>query len=361
MASQTRTHIRRLRKRFGSGTRVQEEAAALRQRVGELKGHIEYLARRLHLAEYIAGQLSEVGFTGASWIEPKRFARWLSWSPPGHFYSPIPDERELDAAAERIWPEKWPTELPGIDLRAEEQLAMFSTVAKFGREFEIYDRPTAPWRYHTDNTAYGAGDALTLHGMLRHLRPQRLIEIGSGYSSAMTLDTVEHYLDGTTQLTFIEPYPQLLSSLLHDSDREHVTIVPRPVQDVPLDLFSTLQAGDILFIDSTHVLKTGSDVAWLYANVVSNLNEGVYIHIHDMFHPFEYPRIWVMEGRAWTEAYLVRAFLSFNSDFEIVLFNDWLAVHHFDRIETELPPMAANTGGALWLRRTRASRPILTS
>ncbi len=123
-----------------------------------------------------------------------------------------------------------------------------------------------------------------------------------------------------------------------------------------MEVFSALQAGDVLFIDSTHVLKTGSDVAWLYGDLLPALNEGVYVHIHDMFYPFEYPREWVLEGRAWSEVYVVRAFLAFNTDFEIVLFNDWLGTFHRDRIAAELPLMLANSGGALWLKRTAKSR-----
>ena len=88
-----------------------------------------------------------------------------------------------------------------------------------------------------------------------------------------------------------------------------------------METFAALEGGDILFIDSTHVLKTGSDVVRLYNEIVPRLNAGVIVHIHDIFYPFEYPRDWVLEGRAWSEAYLVRVFLAFNSEYEILLFN----------------------------------------
>lgn len=322
-------------------------------RVREVTQHLSHVEGRLHLAEHKIKQLVDAGFTTDEPIDTEAFARWLTWRPPGHFYSPIPNLYDLQAQAEVLWPEKLPTELPGIDLRADEQLATFSQVAKLARALEICERQTEPWRYYSDNVAYGAGDALTLHGMLRLIRPERLIEIGSGHSSAMTLDTVEHFLGGKTELTFIEPYTELLESVMRRGDRERVTIIPTPLQQVPLDTFATLQSGDVLFIDSTHVLKTGSDVAWLYGNVLPALAEGVYVHIHDMFYPFEYPKEWVLEGRAWSEAYVVRAFLALNTSFEITLFNHWIAYFHRDLIERELPAMLANTGGALWLRRVR--------
>lgn len=337
----------RARRRVGGGADP-AEVAALRQ-------HINHLERRLHVAEHTVNQLSEAGLVLVHGQDPAASARWLTWRPPGHFYSPIPDINEIQSAHDILWPEKLPTELPGIDLRPDQQLETFKAIAKLARSHEISERKTEPWRYYSDNVAYGPGDALVLHGMLRHIRPRRLIEIGSGHSSAMTLDTVEHYLGGNTELTFIEPYPDLLESLLRPGDRGRVQIIPQRLQDVPLDTFATLQSGDVLFIDSTHVLKTGSDVAWLYGTVLPTLNPGVHIHIHDMFYPFEYPEEWVMEGRAWTELYLVRAYLAHNPEFQIELFNSWLAMLHEDVIETHLPAMLANPGGALWLRRVSPS------
>jgi hypothetical protein len=328
----------------------------LERRIGEQELHANHLEQLLHRAEQLRARLEESGLDLDAAGDPAKFARWLTWRPPGHFYSPIPNLDELQKQAELLWPVDLPDRLPGIDLREKEQLATFAKVAKFARELGVPEQPTEPWRYYSDNVAYGVGDALTLHGMLRLIRPKRLIEIGSGHSSAMTLDTVEHFLGGHTELTFVEPYPELLEAQLRPGDRERITVVPTALQQVPLETFTALQDGDVLFIDSTHVLKTGSDVAWLYGAVLPSLHQGVWIHIHDMFYPFEYPKDWVMEGRAWSEIYLVHAFLAFNRDFEIRLFNHWLLAKHLDRIEAELPAMLANPGGALWLRRTGRSR-----
>jgi Methyltransferase domain len=365
--------VRDVRERAREAPRLEAEVTALQARVHELELHTNHLEKRLHEdshaaelranhlekrlhdAEYTLKQFADVGLRVYEAADPEAFARWLTWRPPGHFYSPIPNLRELDKLADALWPPEPPPHIPGIALNAEEQLSMFRRVAALARDLDVHERKTAPWRYYSKNVAYGIGDALTLHGMLRHIRPQRLIEIGSGHSSAMTLDTVEHFLDWHTELTFVEPYPELVESLMRPGDRERVTIIPSPLQQVPVETFATLQSGDMLFVDSTHVLKTGSDVAWLYANVLPMLNEGVWLHIHDIFYPFEYRKDWVMEGRAWSETYLVRAFLAFNAAFEIELFNDWLAKFHRDLIEADLPPMLADTGGALWLRRARTS------
>jgi hypothetical protein len=358
MPNVSRERLRQAAARLRPGTHARTEAK-LREDIADLKQHINALERRLHVAEHTVGQLSAVGLTGPGVSEPANFARWLTWRPPGHLSSPVPDVRELDAAAERLWPEKLPTELAGLDLRPDEQLETFSTIAKLARAFDISDRPTEPWRYHSTNDSYGAGDALTLHGMLRNLRPARIVAVGGGYAQAMILDTVEHYLGGSPHVTFVERDTESLQSKLRASDRDRVTVIDKALQDVALDTFSGLQAGDVLVLESSHVLKTGSDVAWVYANVLPNLNAGVHVHIHGIFYPFEYPREWVMEGRAYSELYVVRAFLALNSDFEIVLFNDWLAKLHEDRLTAELPAMSGSAPTALWLRRTRTSQPVL--
>jgi Methyltransferase domain len=206
-------------------------------------------------------------------------------------------------------------------------------------------------RYRFENPAYSWGDGSVLHAILRHYRPKRLIEIGSGYSSACTLDTVELNLDGHCQLTFIEPYPELLLSLIGDA-ASRVHILQHGVQQTPLALFNELEEGDILFIDSTHVLRTGSDVCFELFEVLPNLAKGVLVHFHDMFWPFEYPREWVIdENRSWNELYAVRAFLTNNHDWKVLMFNDYMAVFERPLIETTYPAFLRNPGGALWLQR----------
>jgi hypothetical protein len=124
------------------------------------------------------------------------------------------------------------------------------------------------------------------------------------------------------------------------------------VQRVPLDVFAQLRAGDVLFIDSSHVVKIGSDVAYLVHEVLPSLAAGVVVHFHDILWPFEYPRDWVLDqGKAWNEAYFVRAFLQFNAAFEILYFNSFIANRHPASLRELLPRCVENPGGSLWLRR----------
>lgn len=257
------------------------------------------------------------------------------WRPAGHFYSPLTSRAEVEGDADRVWPRRLAKELPGIDLRMDNQVQTLMTLAKYHADLPPYGpKPIAGFRFRTENRMYGLADAGLLYAFMRHRAPRRIIEIGSGFSSAVILDTAEHFLDEAPAMTFIEPSPDRLHSVLHRGDRERVEIVAQRVQEVDLDLFRELAATDILVIDSSHVAKTGSDVNFLYFQVLPRLAPGVLVHIHDIGFPFEYPRSWVAEGRSWNEAYLLRALLMFNDRFRIELWNGSLRAHRPDVFAT---------------------------
>jgi len=145
--------------------------------------------------------------------------------------------------------------------------------------------------------------------------------------------------------------PTLLFDLIGEA-ASRVRLLKCPVQQVSLSIFDALQAGDILFIDSTHVLRTGSDVCFELFEILPRLSSGVLVHFHDMFWPFEYPRTWVVdENRSWNELYGVRALLTDNDAWRVLLFNDYLARLERPMIEATYPQFLRNSGGALWLMR----------
>ena len=238
----------------------------------------------------------------------------------------------------------------GIDLRVNEQLELVERIAAVIADEPFAADPTPDRRFYANNPAFGIGDASMLQGMLRLQRPSQVVEIGSGYSSALILDVVEHHLPSST-VTFVEPYTELLRTLMHPGDEERSRIIEQRAQDLPLDVLDELGDGDVLLIDSTHVVRTGSDVCRLVFDVLPALKPGVIVHIHDIFWPFEMPRHWVEEGRQWGECYLVRAFLTGNRDWEIVLFNDYIGRYHVPFFQRVLPQFLANPGGSLWIRR----------
>ncbi|HJT78579.1 MAG TPA: class I SAM-dependent methyltransferase [Gemmataceae bacterium] len=273
----------------------------------------------------------------------------LLWVPPGHFYSPILDAADR-ARFERDRARPLPREVPGVDLNEDGQLALLRQLRPYYDELPFADHAQPGLRYRYDNPTYSYSDAVCLYAMLRHLRPRRIIEVGSGWSSAVMLDTNERFLANSVRLTCVEPYPDVLHSVMTDADRGRVEVVPCGLQEVGPERFAELAAGDVLFIDSTHVCKPGSDVAYLFAEVLPRLAAGVHVHFHDIFYPFDYPPVWVAQGRAWNEAYMLRSFLQFNDRFRVVLFNTFLAHFHREWLEREMP-LCRLSCGSLWLRR----------
>lgn len=282
---------------------------------------------------------------------PGAVAPFLEWAPPGHFYSAIPDpsEAQLDALGVASRPSANFNPPDGVDLNGDLQVEMFDTLAPLARELEIPRDGDPAWRFRYPNPNFPVGDALFLGAFLRHLRSKRLFEIGSGWSTALVLDVNERFLGNSLEITSIEPHPEILKETIRPSDQ--VRVIPLPVQDVPLEEFHRLEENDILFVDCSHVVKFGSDVHHIVTRVLPTLPPGVVVFIHDIWWPFEYPRPWIEEGRAWTELYLVHAFLLYNSAFEVMFFNDWFGKPHRDLIERSLPQMLEDAGAGLWLRR----------
>ncbi|MEO6413891.1 MAG: class I SAM-dependent methyltransferase [Pedococcus sp.] len=260
-----------------------------------------------------------------------------TYTPAGHFYSPttLPSDRRRQG----VWDSS--SDLPGIDLNGPEQLDFARRLAAVQPAF----RPRR-WDAADSNTMFGDIDARVLFAVIALLHPPRIIEVGSGYSTAIMLDAGDA-MSSTAAITCIEPYPERLQSLLRTEDS--VELLVKPVQDVPRDMFTSLSAGDLLFIDSTHVAKPGSDVLRLYLDVLPRLPAGVIVHVHDIFWPFSYRQEWLDEGRDWTEAYLLRALLTDSPSWEILLFNDWLWTQHAEVGETIAP--SSDRPGSIYLRR----------
>ena len=175
-------------------------------------------------------------------------------------------------------------------------------------------------------------------------------EVGSGFSSCLILDTNERFFDNSIDCTFIEPYPDLFKTVLQPDDFQSNTILTSKLEEVPLAQFSQLKQNDILFIDSSHVSKMGSDVNYLIHQILPRLNKGVFIHIHDIPYPFQYPKKWIEEGRGWNEVYILRAFLQFNDAFAIRLFGSYLEKMHRPFLEKSIPKIVSR-GASIWLEK----------
>jgi hypothetical protein len=281
--------------------------------------------------------------------EARRIVAAIGYFPLGHYHSPFPSDADVDRAQRAR--ETATAEIPGLDLNADRQLELLEVLAPHVREAQLPREANSAWRFSHDNSFFGNGDADSLHAMIRHLRPRRIVEVGSGFSSALTLDTNDRSFDGSIECTFIEPEPERLIGLLRPDDLRNATFIRQPVQDVPLSVFDALEANDILFIDSSHVVKAGSDVNHEIFEILPRLKSDVHVHFHDIHYPFEYTREWIAEGRAWSESYLLRAFLQFNHAFEVLLFCDYLRLFHPDEVRETIPSLLRSPPGSFWLRR----------
>jgi predicted O-methyltransferase YrrM len=234
----------------------------------------------------------------------------------------------------------------------QEQVGLIKDLMSYYNQMPFSEEKQDGYRYYFNNPFFGHGSSIILYSLMQHFHPQKIVEVGSGFSSAAMLDINDRFFDSSIQFTFIEPYPERLISLLTENDRERHHICVDIAQHVPHTIYTELKNNDILFIDSSHVAKVGSDVVFLLTEILPILKRGVIIHIHDIYWPFEYPEEWVISGRAWNEAYLVKAFLQFNSNFEVLLFNSYLATHHRDLMKQCLPLFLPDGGSSLWIRKT---------
>lgn len=235
--------------------------------------------------------------------------------PFNHYESPFASEQEL----KKYDLENQNDALLGIHLNSERQEEMLPSILQYGLEF-INRQSERGFRYRAENTYYNLTDAAVLHSMIRQFAPKKMIEIGSGFSTCVMLDTNEEWLSHSASITCIEPDPgRLLSNIKGKEDQ--IILIPEFVQNVPLDEFESLEENDMLFIDSSHVTKACGDVPYEYFQIFPRLKKGVIIHIHDIFFPFTYPLEWLRKGRSYTEAFLLRALLMNNDQYEILFFN----------------------------------------
>jgi Methyltransferase domain len=272
-----------------------------------------------------------------------------------HYFSPVPDTRELRKDF-HLWYREW--SFTGVDFNLEEQLKLLQALQ---RDKLGYDKlpPYDEIASKGFGLGYGEIESHILHAMVRYFKPQSLVEVGSGVSTvfsanALSLNKKETGKDA--KMTCIEPYP---SSPLRELTKDHsIELIAKRVQEVDWAFFKSLRRGDILFIDSTHTVKINSDVNFLYLEVLPNLNEGVVIAIDDI--PFPYPTLepehWIFRGhRFWTEPALLHAFLTFNTAFKILLCPSYL---HHKQPETLATAFSVydpqkHSPSAIWLQKVR--------
>lgn len=255
---------------------------------------------------------------------------------PVHYYTPIPTAADISRP-------RRPNSMAGINLDLARGASLASTLLSSYRD-GIAALMSGANGYKVNNSSFAPLDAAVLYGMIREYKPKRIVEIGSGMSTLVMMAAVKD--SGlSTDLTCIEPY---LPDYLRAKAGSISTLIEKPLQDVPLDVFSSLEAGDILFIDSTHVVRFDSDVVYEILELLPRLPAGVIVHVHDIFFPDDYPVDWLAKHRFfWAEQYMLQAFLSMNKDYSISI--PLHAVRY--RVTTSDTPSTDAEVTSLWLRR----------
>lgn len=273
--------------------------------------------------------------------------------PAGHYYSPIPSSDDVKRHLARQGSERAKS-CPDIRFREKEQFSLLQVYAQYYDELPFTEAKQADLRYYYDQEWFRYADAIFLYCHLRETQPQRIVEVGSGFSSAVMLDTVERFLPYTPEMIFIEPNCDRLFELLKPDDEAGVQIIQDRVQNVSPSVFAGLGADDLLFVDSSHVLKAGSDLYFLLFEVIPRLARGVIVHFHDVFYPFDYRSDWLSMGRYWNEAYFLRAFLAYNAEWRIRFFNSYVGNRFNEYLVQEMPLCARDTGGSLYIEHVGA-------
>jgi hypothetical protein len=266
---------------------------------------------------------------------------------PKRYYSPVPDTRDIP---ELQWEKQ--TQLVGIDMNESVQAAYLKDIFPlYLTEFDEFpqSQPDDLYRYYHNNDFFVGADAIALYCLIRHYKPSKIIEVGSGFSSKLSVEALRR--NNLGDISCIEPYPD---KTLKTNPRIS-SLLAQKVQEVDLSFFTTLEENDILFIDTTHAIKTGGDVYYLFLEVLPRLKHGVLIHIHDIFLPWDYPRAWVLDHLMFSnEQYLVQAFMTFNSGFEILFSSSYMTIRYREEMEAALIKYPRwDHGCSLWIRRNR--------
>jgi predicted O-methyltransferase YrrM len=264
-----------------------------------------------------------------------------------HYYSPVVFPQDIHSSLDA------PRPLPGLNFNTATQLEM---VRKFNYREELLAIPLEPIddtsaAYH--NHAFEAGDAEMLYNMIRHYKPRRVVEVGCGQSTLFALLAERHNLQDdpshSCQHICVEPFEQPWL------EKTGVEVIREQIEKLDVSIVEALDENDILFIDSSHVMRPQGDVAHIYLRLLGLLRPGVIVHVHDVFTPRDYPSAWVLKERyLWNEQYVLEAFLSFNHSFEILAMVNYLAHEYPDELRRACPILEKEPWrepGSFWFRR----------
>ena len=267
-----------------------------------------------------------------------------------HYYEPAFQNEHLRAVLSKD------RHLPGIDWNRDEQLAVLSSFSNI-EELETlrHAKGGDEHEFFLQNGRFESGDAEYWYNLVRSQKPKKIIEVGSGYSTLMAVRAIKasNREDPTYHCDhiLIEPYEH---GWLEKLDTR---VIREKIEDMDLQMFQELDAGDILFIDSSHMIRPQGDVVFEYLEILPTLKDGVIVHIHDIFSPRDYPADWVIDRVwFWNEQYLLEAFLTLNSDWKIIGALNYLRHNHYDKLKEKCPFLTQDREpGSFYIQRVKGN------
>lgn len=275
---------------------------------------------------------------------------------PVDFHSPVPDLEDLESR--KVWDRR--SDLVGVDFRPDAQGAFLLKIAtEFGRECDWPPNSSGDQHeFYTENQSFSYGCAAGTHCILRHFKPRHVIEVGSGNSSLVIAKALSLNAQDTSEeaeYISVDPYPQ---SMIEGGLTALTRLVKERVELLDVSFFDRLGNNDVLFIDSGHVVRIGGDVNYLILDVLPRLAQGVIVHFHDIGLPYEYAKAYFANPKFrmfWTEAYLLQAFLCYNTKFEILLALNYLMTEHQEVFRAAFPLYDPDkyraVSGSFWIQR----------
>ncbi len=264
--------------------------------------------------------------------------------PIGFYESPYPPKNELIDGINKIKDgTSFMYDMKGINTNDKYQLDFYEKISPYFETYKPHKDKSEDSRFYYNNVAFGYDCGRYLHAVINYLKPRNIIEIGSGYSTALMLDINDAFFNSSINFLCIEPFPSRLKNLLYETD--NINIMETIQQNVKTEVFSILEENDLLFIDSSHVCRAFGDINRQFFDILPSLKKGVIIHLHDIIYPFEYPERWLLNGWAFTEAYMLRSFLQYNDTFEILLFPSYIYNKYGNKVKF--------TNGSIFLRKIK--------
>jgi hypothetical protein len=233
-----------------------------------------------------------------------------------HYYEPIPEYESVPPSYFEVRHDS-----PGVTLDLDVIQRVMQSLAAYGPECKWPEEPPGAGGYFAGNPSFGYSSAAILHAMVRWTGARKVLEIGGGYSSLISVEALKmNFSGGNFKFICVEPFPNDLVKGLIRENPGPCELIAKNAEELNPEFYLQLQENDILFIDSSHVAKLNSDVNFLYLNVLPKLHKDTVIHIHDIYYPYEYPKehFYGPKKIFWNEQYLLSAFLTNNPNFEII-------------------------------------------